>query len=188
MGRHVVLGTGAVGMAVVDELTRRGEGIRVVNRRGRAEVPVGVDVRGGDVMNRTFLKDTLYQADIVYFCVNPPYYRWVQDFEDMQDVVLEAAGDAGAKLVAIENLYMYGEPQTASLSEDHPQKPHTKKGRVRAAMAEQLMNAHRAGRVRATAGRASDFFGPRVGLSAMDHRVFRPILAGKTAQLRLEFA
>ena len=39
---HVVLGAGAVGMAVVEALVRRGESVRVVNRSGLREPIAGV--------------------------------------------------------------------------------------------------------------------------------------------------
>jgi prephenate dehydrogenase len=42
---HVVLGTGAIGRAIMDELVKRGESVRMVNRSGKmAEVPSGVEL------------------------------------------------------------------------------------------------------------------------------------------------
>src|SRR5918995_3821148 len=46
--RHVIFGTGAVGMSVMDELIRRGRRrVWMVNCSGRASVPPGVEVLGG---------------------------------------------------------------------------------------------------------------------------------------------
>ena len=39
---HVVLGAGAVGLAIAEALVRRGESVRVVNRSGLRAPPVGV--------------------------------------------------------------------------------------------------------------------------------------------------
>ena len=97
--------------------------------------------------------------------------------------MLDGAAAAGAKLVSMENVYMYGSTGGASITEDVPYAATTRKGRVRAQMAEQWQSAHRAGKVRATAGRASDFFGPRGRLSQMGERVFDRALAGKTAEV-----
>jgi len=36
--QHVIFGAGAVGLAVLDALLRRGETVRVVNRSGHAQV------------------------------------------------------------------------------------------------------------------------------------------------------
>ena len=46
--RHVIFGTGAIGLAILDALRRRGETARLVNRSGSARVPddVEVDRRG----------------------------------------------------------------------------------------------------------------------------------------------
>jgi 2-polyprenyl-6-methoxyphenol hydroxylase-like FAD-dependent oxidoreductase len=43
---HVVLGAGAVGLAVADALVRRGASVRVVNRSGLREPIQGRRIRG----------------------------------------------------------------------------------------------------------------------------------------------
>jgi uncharacterized protein YbjT (DUF2867 family) len=51
---HVVFGTGAVGMAVMDALVQRGpRRVRMVNRSGASRVPHGVEVVGGDAADPT---------------------------------------------------------------------------------------------------------------------------------------
>jgi nucleoside-diphosphate-sugar epimerase len=62
-----------------------------------------------------------------------------------------------------------------------PHQPNTKKGRIRAAMAEAVLAAHEAGEVRAAIGRASNYIGPEYEL--LGGLVFYPALAGKTANL-----
>ena len=44
---HVVLGAGAVGMAIAEALARRGESVRVVNRSGLREPVAGVQSAAG---------------------------------------------------------------------------------------------------------------------------------------------
>ena len=46
--RNVIFGTGAIGLATLDALLRRGETVRMVNRSGSARVPEEVEVIGGD--------------------------------------------------------------------------------------------------------------------------------------------
>ena len=47
---HIVLGTGAIGRAIAQELLRRGESVRMVNRSGKMdEVPAGVEVVASDL-------------------------------------------------------------------------------------------------------------------------------------------
>jgi nucleoside-diphosphate-sugar epimerase len=78
---------------------------------------------------------------------------------------------------------MYGPTDGSPLTEDLPYAANTRKGTVRARMSEELMEAHRSGRVRVAIGRASDFFGPRVLTSAAGEQVFGRAVEGKSAQV-----
>jgi nucleoside-diphosphate-sugar epimerase len=180
---HTVFGTGPVGMSVMDALIRRGRRVRMVNRSGRASVPEGVEVVGGDAADPTFTREASAGASVVYFALNPPYDKWPELFPGLQAGVLEGAASAGSKLIAMENLYMYGLTDGRPLTEDLPYAPNTRKGRVRARMSEELMEAHTSGRVRVAIGRASDFFGPRVLVSAAGEQVFGRVVQGKSAQV-----
>jgi nucleoside-diphosphate-sugar epimerase len=181
---HVVFGTGAVGMAVMDALIRRGlRRVRMVNRSGRARVPDGVEIVGGDATDEAFAREASEGASVVYFALNPHYNKWPELFPRLQAGVLEGAASAGAKLIAMENLYMYGPTGGRPITEDLPHAPNTRKGRVRAMMSNELMEAHTSGRVRVAIGRASDFFGPRVLTSAAGEQVFGRAVQGKSAQV-----
>jgi nucleoside-diphosphate-sugar epimerase len=180
---HVVFGTGALGAAAIDELVVRGERVRAVNRSGRADIADGIEIRAGDVRDHAFARDAASGADVVYFALNPPYHQWAEQFAGLQESVIDAAIAAGAKLVVLENLYVYGQPQTTELTEDHPLAAHTRKGRVRAEMHQRVMQAHEAGQIRVAAARPSDYFGPRTVASAADFRFFRPAIAGKTVRV-----
>ncbi len=180
---HVVFGTGPIGLAAMDELVSKGKSVRMANRSGRANVAEGVEVVGGDAADPTFTREVSAGAAVVYFALNPPYDKWPELFPPMQAAVIEGAASAGAKLVAMENLYMYGKTSGLPLTEDLPYAANTRKGEVRARMARALMAAHEDGKVRTTAGRASDFFGPRVLVSAAGEQVFDRAVAGKSAQV-----
>jgi nucleoside-diphosphate-sugar epimerase len=181
---HVVCGTGAVGMAVMDELVQRGpRRVRMINRSGRARVPHGVEVVGGDATDEAFTREASEGASVVYFALNPPYDKWPELFPRLQAGVLEGAANAGAKLIAMENLYMYGPTDGRPITEDLPYAATTRKGTVRASMSKELMEAHKSGRVRVAIGRASDFFGPRALTSAAGEQVFGRAVDGKSAQV-----
>jgi nucleoside-diphosphate-sugar epimerase len=181
---HVVYGTGAVGMAVMDELVQRGpRRVRMINRSGRARVPHGVEVVGGDATDEAFTREASEGASVVYFALNPPYDKWPELFPRLQAGVLEGAASAGAKLIAMENLYMYGPTDGRPITEDLPYAATTRKGTVRASMSKELMEAHKSGRVRVAIGRASDFFEPRVLTSAAGEQVFGRAVDGKSAQV-----
>jgi nucleoside-diphosphate-sugar epimerase len=155
----------------------------MVSRSGRAEVPEGVEVHAGDASDLKTTEKMCSGAAVVYNCVNPPYDKWPELFPDIQNGILVGAVNSGAKLVSMENLYMYGPTRGKPLTEERNYDATTRKGMTRARMAEELMAAHESGRVRAVIGRASDFFGPRALSSAAGERVFYPALAGKKVQV-----
>ena len=180
--RHVIFGTGAIGLATFDALRRRGETVRLVNRSGHARVPDDVEVVGGDARDPAFTTAVAHGAAVVYQTLNPPYPEWTAQFPALQAGVLAAAEATGARLVSMENVYMYGRPAGRPLTEDRAHDAHTKKGQLRGRMARELLAAHHAGRVQVAIGRASDYFGPRGGAqSNLGDRVFPAALAGKTA-------
>ena len=181
---HVVFGTGPLGMAVVDALVASGNTVRVVNRSGRANTPAGVEIMAGDASDPTFTRKAAEGAAVVYNMLNPPYDQWPELFPPLQAGVIEGAAAAGAKLVVMENLYMYGDTHGQPMTEDLPYNAHTKKGAVRAQMSRDVIAAHEQGRVQVTIGRASDYFGPRATWQSMlGDRLIPPALAGKTAQV-----
>ena len=182
--RHVVFGTGAVGLATLDALRSRGESVRLVNRSGHAPVAEDVEVVGGDAGDPEFATAVSAGAQVVYQALNPPYHQWAAQFPRLQAGVLAAAQANGARLVSMENVYMYGRPNGAPLTETRGHDAHTHKGRLRSRMSRELLAAHEAGTVEVAIGRASDYYGPRGGAqSNLGDRVVRPALAGRTASV-----
>jgi nucleoside-diphosphate-sugar epimerase len=180
--RHVIFGTGAIGLATYDALRRRGETVRLVNRSGNARVAGDVEVVSGDARDPAFTTTVAAGASVVYQTLNPPYHQWTAQFPALQAGVLAAAEATGARLVGMENVYMYGRPAGRPLTEDRAHDAHTTKGQLRSRMSLDLLAAHHAGRVQVTIGRASDYYGPRGGAqSNLGDRVFPAALAGKTA-------
>jgi nucleoside-diphosphate-sugar epimerase len=96
--------------------------------------------------------------------------------------VLGGAAATGARIVYADNLYVYG-PVDGPLTEGLPSRATGPNGRVRATLADQLMEAHAAGTVQATIGRASDYYGPWGRQSTAGERLFVPALVGKPAQV-----
>jgi nucleoside-diphosphate-sugar epimerase len=181
---HVIFGTGPVGLAAMAALCRRGERVRMVNRSGGARVPDGVEVIGGDARDPEFSTAAARGARVVYQALNPGYRQWAQVFPPLQASVLAAAHATGARLVSLENVYMYGRPDGQPLTETSPYRAHTRKGLVRAAMARELLEAHESGRVAVVIARASDYFGPGGGIqSNLGDRVFPAALRGRTARV-----
>jgi len=181
---HVVLGTGAIGRAVMEELVQRGESVRMVNRSGKMnEVPVGVEVVASDLYDPAKVREVMRGAKVVYQAAQPEYSQWPEKFPALQKSILDGLTGSDAKLVLVENVYMYGKMNGKSLTEDMPYKAQTRKGRVRGEISSAAFDAHKQGRVRITAARGGNFFGPWGTDSTMGARAFYPLLRGKPAQL-----
>ena len=181
---HVILGTGAIGRAVAEELLRGGESVRMVNRSGRMEeCPAGVEVVATDLYDPARVREVSRDATVVYQSAQPRYFEWPEKFPSLQKSIIDGLTGMGAKLVIVENLYMYGETNGRVLTEDMPYKAHTRKGKVRGEISLAAFDAHKQGRLRITSARGGNFFGPWGLNSTMGGRVFYPLLEGKPAQL-----
>lgn len=179
---HVVLGTGPLGLAVARHLAGRGERVRAVSRSGLTDLPGDVEVFAANVAEDTEVKRACDGAAVVYHCANPPYPKWPELHPPLMESIIEGAAAAKAKLVFGDNLYAYG-PVVGPLTEELPSRASGPNGRVRAQIGEALMRAHEEGRIRATIGRGSDFFGPHARLSTVGDRVFARAIVGKPAQV-----
>jgi nucleoside-diphosphate-sugar epimerase len=121
-------------------------------------------------------------AAVVYHTASAPYHRWPELLPPLMRGVLDGAAAAGARVVYADNLYAYG-PIDEPLTENLPARATGPNGRVRTTLAETLLNAHTAGTVQTTIGRASDYYGPFGRQSTAGERLFEPALVGKPAQL-----
>jgi len=182
--KHVILGTGAIGRAAMEELLKRGESVRMVNRSGKMDgLPAGVQVVASDLYDPARVREVTREAQVVYQASQPNYSRWPEKFPLLQKSIIDGLTGSAAKLVLVENLYMYGDTDGKPITEDTSYKAHTRKGRVRGEISRAAFQAHKEGRVRVTAARGGNFFGPWGTSSTMGGRAFYPLLHGKPAQL-----
>ena len=181
---HVIVGTGAIGRAIMEELAARGEPVRMVNRSGKMEeLPARVDVVASNLYDPARVKEVSRGARVVYQASQPNYHEWPQKFPPLQKSIIDGLTGSGAKLVLVENVYMYGDTKGQPMTEDMLHSAHTRKGKTRSEMSKAAFAAHQAGKVNVAIGRGSDFFGPWGLSSTMGERVFYPLLNGKPAQL-----
>jgi nucleoside-diphosphate-sugar epimerase len=182
--KHIVLGTGAIGRAVMEELLKRGEWVRMVNRSGKMmEIPARVEVIASDLYDPAKVHEVTRGAKVVYQAAQPNYNQWTEKFPLLQKSIIDGLTGSDAKLVIVENLYMYGDTDGKRMTEDTPYQAHTRKGRARAEISRAAFNAHKEGRVRVTSARGGNFFGPWGTNSTMGARAFYPLLQEKPAQL-----
>jgi nucleoside-diphosphate-sugar epimerase len=151
----------------------------MVNRSGQARVQ-GAETVAGDAHSLEFARRVTEGATVVYQCAQPAYHRWSEEFPALQTSILEGAAVNKARLVIADNLYMYGDPHGQAINENTPENPQTKKGRVRKAMADAALDAHRTGKLQVALSRPSHYFGP--GYQIMGEMVFKKALKGLKMQ------
>lgn len=180
---HVIFGTGPVGCWIARALRDMNIAVRAVNRSGQRPdlMPVDVEIVAADVSNPTAAIAAAEGATVIYQALNPPYHQWHEYFPGLQAAALAAARATGARYVSIDNLYMYDAAKP--MTEHSPIAPRSKKGELRARMAEAVMAAHARGDLRATVLRSSDYYGPGVLGSALGEMVFGNLVAGQKAQV-----
>lgn len=168
--KQVVLGaTGNIGGLLVNELTSRNIDVKALSRTVPEENTkiAGVEYGQADAEDAASLLRATKNADVVYATLAVPYAteQWQRSWPIIMRNVIDAAHTNDFKLVFLDNVYMYGRvagPMTESAS-IHPL---SKKGEVRAEIADTLLRAMNAGEINATIGRSADFYGPNTRISS----------------------
>jgi nucleoside-diphosphate-sugar epimerase len=158
----LVLGaTGGIGSAVMRRLITGGWTVRALTRRVGVAFPQGCEAVMGDAMEPRSVAAAAEGASVIVHAVNPPGYRdWDRLVLPMLDNTIRAASASGPRILLPGTVYNYGPNAFPTITEDAPQTPMTRKGKIRAEMERRLRTAAEQGRCSALIVRAGDFFGP----------------------------
>ena len=172
MSRHVVFGTGQVGLARRALGWPLGHDVVGVNRNGRGTSP-GAQVVGGDATDAgSPPRPPPAPTSSTSASTRPNYTAGPRSSRRSSGACWPRAASAGARLVVLDNLYAYGPTDGRPLVETMPANPTSAKAATRAAMTDELLEAHPPGEVEVAIGRASDYFGPGAPQSALGETVF----------------
>ena len=182
---HLIVGDGAVGLAVADELAHRGLPYALASRH----TPEGAGHVGKhrhvDALDQQSLLAACADASHVYITLGLPYETrvWQRDWPIVIENFVAAARVHRFKLVFFDNVYPYGPtPLRVPMTEDHPQQPPSRKGKVRKALDDRLWQAVREEGLRLVIARSADFYGPAVRNSMLYSAGIERQLQGKAAQ------
>lgn len=186
-GLVTVFGYGATGRATVERLRARGAPVRVVQRKRPADLPRDVAFQTCDVLDAQSVLAAMQGAEQAVITIGFEYSgkAWRVKWPKAMANFIAAAEATGARVVHIDNLYMYG-PQTAPLTEDMPLTNFGLKPAARAEASRMWMQACAEGRIRWAALRAPDFYGPGVTLSHIGATGLQAVAQGKPAMLLME--
>ena len=184
---HTILGaSGQIGRELARALHHTGtRDLRLVSRRPQ-KVHATDEIVSADLLDPAQARHAVAGSEVAYLTVGLPMdtRMWVEQWPVLMRNVIDACAAHGTRLVFFDNTYMY--PQTATpQTEETPFQPNGPKGRVRAAIAHDLLDAMARGRVRALIGRAPEFYGPGTTQSITNATVLDPLRAGKPARVFL---
>lgn len=164
----IIGATGGIGGEMALALIARGWAVKALNRNpakaAKASAHLGpVEWIKGDAMKAADVIAAAKGVDIVFHGANPPGYKnWQGTVVQMLDSSIAAAKAAGAQLVFPGTVYNFGPETFPLVNETAPQKPLTRKGKLRVIMETRLREAAADG-LKVLIVRAGDFFGPNSG-------------------------
>jgi nucleoside-diphosphate-sugar epimerase len=183
MSIHTIFGAGgAVADQLLPVLLNNKEKVRLVSRT--VTQVTGVESVAADATNYQQTLQAIKGSSIVYLLIGLPYDLrvWRAQWPMIMTNVVNACKETGAKLIFFDNVYMYGKVN-GWMTEETPFNPCSKKGEVRAGIANQLLQEAKAGNLQALIARSADFYGP-IGFktSVPNLLVIQNLLKGKKSQ------
>jgi len=181
--KHVIIGAGPVGQHLTRLLNEGGADVVVVTRSGTDTGIDGVKHVAADASDVRALTEIAQDAAVLFNCANPASYSsWPRVWPPLAAAMLSAAEQTQAVYAIAGNLYPYG-PVDGPMIEGAPDAATDRKGQLRAAIWQEALQAHQAGRVRAVEVRSSDYVGAGVGENGIITRVIPAALRGKAVSV-----
>ncbi|MCB0805902.1 MAG: NAD-dependent epimerase/dehydratase family protein [Bacteroidales bacterium] len=180
---QTILGAGgAIGKDLAKSLQTYTELIRLVGRNPQ-KVNEADQLFKADLTQKEDVFKAVQGSEIVYITVGFPYKTsvWKSVWPSFMRNVIDACKEHKCKLVFFDNVYMYDPSHIPHMTEDTPINPTSKKGAVRAEIAEMLMDEVAGGNIEALIARSADFYGPGINNSVLQEAVLKPLKAGKSA-------
>lgn len=163
MALQTILGSGgAIGSPLTRELLQFTQRIRLVSRNPK-KINATDELFAADITDAAQLDKAIQGSSVVYLCVGFEYNSkvWQKQWPNLMRNTIASCKKHKAKLVFFDNVYMYDPKHLYHMTEDTPVSPCSKKGKVRAAVAQMLLSAVEKGELIGQIARAADFLGPR---------------------------
>ncbi len=182
---QTILGSGGIiGRDLARILPEYTDKVRLVSRNPKKVIPSN-DLFAADLLNQDEMISATEASEVVYLVVGLPYKTavWREQWPVLMRNTIAACKIHGCKLVFFDNIYMYDRDHLCPMDENTPIRPTSKKGAVRAEVAQMLVHAADKGEIDALIARSADFYGPgRQKNSVLTQTVFDRLSAGKSAQ------
>lgn len=174
---------GAIGSGLATELKHYSNKIRLVSRNPE-KINETDELVAADLLNRDAVSKAISGSSVVYVIIGFPYRLkiWQACWPKFMKDVIDACIEHDSKLVFFDNIYMYDPECLNGMTEDTPIKPSSKKGIIRAEIANMVLKKVEEGKLKALIARSADFYGPGIKQnSILTETVFKPLVKGKMA-------
>ena len=173
---------GAIGNSLAKELLQYTPELRLVSRNPK-KVNATDTLLSADLTDAAATAAAVKGSEVVYLLAGLPYKLkiWQQQWPRVMQNVIAACKHHNAKLVFFDNLYLYSKEHLSNMTEETAVDPPSKKGTVRAAIAQMLMGEVNKGRLTAQIARSADFYGPAISNSILNEMVYKNLQKGKKA-------
>ncbi|EON77992.1 NAD-dependent epimerase/dehydratase [Lunatimonas lonarensis] len=181
---HTILGsTGNIGKALAMELAKNALPLRLVSRNP-SKVNPSDEVFTANLLDAEATDRAVAGSDTAYLVVGITYKTniWEKQWPVIMRNVLDACIAHGTKLVFFDNMYAYDPAHVGKLTESSPINPSSRKGIVRAKIAQEMLDEIRSGRLKGMIVRAADFYGKDARFCMLNESVINRMKAGKSAQ------
>jgi nucleoside-diphosphate-sugar epimerase len=181
---QTILGSGGgIGMPLAKELTKYTSQIRLVSRNPK-KVNESDELFPLDVNDLIRIDQAIVGSEVVYVTIGFPYQLkiWKEIWPAFMQTVIDSCKKHNAKLVFLDNVYMYAKSAIPNMTEDSPILPPSKKGEIRKQLHEMIMNEVEKKNINALIARSADFYGPNNKNSALSIMVLENLIKGKKAQ------
>lgn len=176
----LILGAnGRLGAAAAAAFANAGWGVLAQVRRAPAVTDPRIQSLALPLSDTAGLAAAAAGASTVVHAINPPYTRWAAEALPLARLGMDLAKRLGADFLLPGNVYGFGSAMPPRLQADTPERPDTRKGRIRVTL-EGEMRARAAQGLRSGVLRAGDFFGGGPG-SWFDLVIAKSARAGKLA-------
>ncbi len=181
---QTILGSGgAIGKELAKSLKKYTSNIRLVSRNPK-KVNQDDELLAMDLLDEENIRKAVEGSSIVYVTIGFPYSVkvWQKCWPPFIKNVIHACKEFESKLVFFDNVYMYDPAHMHHITEETPVNPASKKGKIRAEVAEMIMEEVKAGTLNALIARSADFYGPDIqNTSILNETVLKPWSQGQKA-------
>lgn len=181
---QTILGAGgAIGRELAKALPEYTNEIRLVSRNPE-KINSKDETMAADLLKLDEVRKAIQGFSVAYVTAGLRYDAkvWEREWPVLIDNVLTACKEHDCKLVFFDNAYMYDENHLNRMTEETPINPPSQKGKVRAQIANKIMDEARDGKIKALIARSADFYGPRIkDTSMLTETVINPLRDGNKA-------